>query len=133
MWPGDGSHIGSSVQRDHLRKVGFYADPEVLAFARRHDLALVMPRQCPAKDAPGDDMDMDPRHGVGRALFTALEQFATASGHPELSNTKLILLGFSGCWGSRVPVRSLRISWGWPQTEWSRQSLRILAISTRSA
>jgi len=74
----------------------FYSDPEVLAFARRHDLALVMPHQCPAKDAPGDDMDMDPRHGVGRALFTALEKFATASGHPELSNTKLILLGFSG-------------------------------------
>lgn len=74
----------------------FYSDPEVLAFARRHDLALVMPHQCPAKDAPGDDMDMDPKHGIGRALFTALGQFATASGHPELANAKLILLGFSG-------------------------------------
>jgi len=41
-------------------------------------------------------MDMDPSHGVGRALFTALEQFAAASGHQELAKAKLILLGFSG-------------------------------------
>ena len=54
----------------------FYSDPDVLTFARRHDLALVMPHQCPAKAAPGDDMDMDPRHGIGRALFAALDQLA---------------------------------------------------------
>jgi hypothetical protein len=41
-------------------------------------------------------MDMDPSHGVGRALFTALEQFARQSGHAELSTAKLIVLGFSG-------------------------------------
>ena len=74
----------------------FYSDPDVLAFARGHDVAMVMPRQCPAKAAPGDDMDMDPAHGIGRALFTALEQLATVSAHPELATTKLILLGFSG-------------------------------------
>ena len=76
----------------------FYSDPEVVAFARRHDLALMMPHQCPAKNAPGgpNEMDMDPSHGVGRALFTALDQFARASGHSELSSAKLILLGFSG-------------------------------------
>jgi hypothetical protein len=79
----------------------FYSDPEVLAFARRHDLALVMPHQCPAKDAPGDDMDMDPKHGIGRALFTALEQFATASGHLELSNAKLFLTYATR--GARLP------------------------------
>jgi hypothetical protein len=45
----------------------FYSDREVIAFARRHHLALLMPHQCPARNAPG-----------------------------ELSSAKLILLGFSG-------------------------------------
>jgi len=76
----------------------FYSDPNVVAFARRHDLALMMPHQCPAKNAPGGpkEMDMDPSHGIGRALFSALDQFARQSGHAELSSAKLILLGFSG-------------------------------------
>src|ERR1039457_6458054 len=76
----------------------FYSDPDVVAFARRNDLALMMPHQCPAKNAPGGpkEMDMDPSHGVGRALFTSLDQFAHQSGHAELSSAKLILLGFSG-------------------------------------
>lgn len=76
----------------------FYSDPEVVAFARRHDLALMMPHQCPAKIAPGGpkEMDMDPSHGVGRALFTALDQLAHETGHAELAKAKLILLGFSG-------------------------------------
>jgi len=76
----------------------FYSDSDVVAFARRYDLALMMPHQCPAKDAPGGphEMDMDPSHGIGRALFTALDQFARQTGHSELSTAKLILLGFSG-------------------------------------
>jgi hypothetical protein len=76
----------------------FYSDPDVIAFAQHHDLALMMPRQCPGKNAPGGpgEMDMEPSHGVGRALFTALDQFAQQTGHPELSSAKLILLGFSG-------------------------------------
>lgn len=81
--------------RDIMR---FYSDPDVVAFAQRHHLALMMPHQCPAKNAPGgpEEMDMDPSHGIGRALFTALDQFAQRSGHAELSSAKLILLGFSG-------------------------------------
>jgi hypothetical protein len=76
----------------------FYSDIDVVSFARRHDLALMMPHQCVGKNAPGgpEEMDMDPNHGVGRALFTALDQFAAETGHPELSSAKLILLGFSG-------------------------------------
>jgi dienelactone hydrolase len=76
----------------------FYSDPDVVDFARRHDLGLMMPQQCPARNAPGgpQEMDMDPSHGVGRALFTALDQLARQSGHGELSSAKLILLGFSG-------------------------------------
>lgn len=78
--------------------IKFYSDPDVIAFARRHNLALMMPHQCPAKNAPGgpEEMDMDPSHGVARALFTALDQFSQQSGHPELSSAKLVLLGFSG-------------------------------------
>ena len=76
----------------------FYSDADVSAFARRHDLALLLAHQCPAKDAPGGpgEMDMDPSHGIGRALFTALDQLAVESEHAELANAKLILLGFSG-------------------------------------
>lgn len=76
----------------------FYSDPSVVAFARRRHFALMMPHQCVGKNAPGgrEEMDMDPTHGVGRALFTALDQLAAETGHPELSSAKLILLGFSG-------------------------------------
>jgi hypothetical protein len=82
--------------RDMLR---YYGDPDVQAFARRHDLALVVPFHCRAK-ADGD-IDVDPARGIGRALFAALSQFATVANHPELAATKLILLGFSGA-GSLV-------------------------------
>jgi len=76
----------------------FYSDPDVVAFARGHDMAIMMPHQCNGKNAPGgsDEMDMEPSHGVGRALFTALSQFAEQTRHPELSSAKLVLLGFSG-------------------------------------
>jgi len=76
----------------------FYSDSDVVQFARRQRLALMMPHQCPAKDAPGGphEMDMDPAHGVGPALFRALDQFAKQSSHSELSSAKLIVLGFSG-------------------------------------
>ena len=76
----------------------FYSDPDVVAFARRRDLGLMMPHQCPAKNAPGgpEEMDMNPSHGIGRALFSALDQFSRQSAHPELATAKLILLGFSG-------------------------------------
>jgi hypothetical protein len=76
----------------------FYSDPDVTAFARQHNFGLLMAHQCPAKNAPGgpEEMDMDPSHGVGRAILTALSQFAKQSGHPEIASAKLTLLGFSG-------------------------------------
>jgi dienelactone hydrolase len=83
--------------RDMLR---YYGDPDVQAFARKHALALLLPFHCAAKsytepDARGE-MNVDPSKGLGRALFTALMQFASASGHPELASAKVTLLGFSG-------------------------------------
>lgn len=77
--------------RDMLR---YYGDPDVQAFAERHDLALMLPFHCRAKSY--EDMNMDPARGIGRALFTALAQFAESSGHHELATTRVILLGFSG-------------------------------------
>jgi dienelactone hydrolase len=83
--------------RDMLR---YYGDPDVRGFARAHDLALLMPFHCAAKSytEPGarGEMNVDPSKGLGRALFAALTQLASASRHPELASAKVILLGFSG-------------------------------------
>ncbi len=63
-----------------------YSDPAVEAFARHLHLAILLRSHCPGK-LPEDrgDMNMDPAKGLGRALFTALEQFARTTGHAELS------------------------------------------------
>ncbi|PYX63866.1 MAG: hypothetical protein DMG74_15120 [Acidobacteria bacterium] len=71
-----------------------YFDPEVTAFAERHDVALVLARHCRSKTE--NDMDIIPEHGIGRALLAALNQFARQSQHPELAGSKLILFSFSG-------------------------------------
>jgi dienelactone hydrolase len=76
-----------------------YFDPEVTAFAERHDLALVLARHCRAKTEEPDkaqDMDIIPEHGIGRALLQSLNQFSQQSRHPELAESKLILFSFSG-------------------------------------
>ena len=77
--------------RDMLR---YYGDPDVQAFARQHDLALLLAFHCRAKAY--EDIDVDPARGIGRALFAALSQFGQRSGHPELSSARVVLLGFSG-------------------------------------
>ena len=75
----------------------FYSDPDVLAFAEKNDLAMVLARQCPAtRTAEKGEMDMYPEHGLGRSLFTALDALGQEGGHPELGRAKLIVLGFSG-------------------------------------
>jgi dienelactone hydrolase len=76
-----------------------YFDPQVTAFAERHDLALLLARHCRAKTEQSDkteDMDIIPEHGIGRALLQSLNQFAEQSHHPELAGSKLILFSFSG-------------------------------------
>lgn len=72
----------------------YYGDPDVQALAQRNDLALLLAFHCRAKSY--EDINADPAKGLGRALFTALQQFAAASKHPELASAKLIMLGFSG-------------------------------------
>ena len=72
----------------------FYEEPEIAAFAREHDLAMLMPMGCPAKDH--GDIDVDPNRGLGRALLTAVDQLSVIANHPELKTAPLIVLGFSG-------------------------------------
>ena len=77
----------------------FYSDSDVLAFAKRNDVAMVLAIQCPASEpetGEKGEMDMNPKHGLGRSLFSALNTLGTESGHPELRDAKLIVLGFSG-------------------------------------
>jgi dienelactone hydrolase len=74
--------------------VRFYNNPDVLSFANKHRLAMMMPRHCAAKNH--EDMDIDPSNGLGRALFAALDQFSTQTRHPELRTAPVILLGYSG-------------------------------------
>jgi predicted esterase len=73
----------------------FYEESEVSSFAREHDLAMLMPMGCPATDH-GGDIDVDPSHGLGRALLTAVDQLSVTANHPELKTAPLIILGFSG-------------------------------------
>ena len=77
----------------------YYSDPDVLAFAKRNRVAMVLAIQCPASQpetGEKGEMDMNPKHGLGRSLFSALNTLGTESGHPELRDAKLIVLGFSG-------------------------------------
>jgi hypothetical protein len=77
----------------------YFDDPAVVMFARRHEMALVLAHQCPAKDPPTHEtgeMDMDVSRGVARSIDAALDDFGKQSGHAEIARAKLIVLGFSG-------------------------------------
>ena len=82
--------------QDYLR---WYQDRQIRAFANEHHLALVLAMQCRSKER--DDMIVEPRQGVGRALFAAIDQFAVSDGQPELKTAPLIVMGWSGA-GSLV-------------------------------
>jgi len=77
--------------RDSLN---WYHDSRVRGFAREFNLALVLTMHCRSKER--EDMNVEPSRGIGRALFTALDQFAEQEQHSELRKAPIILLGFSG-------------------------------------
>ena len=77
--------------QDYLK---WYEDRQVRAFAREHQLALVLAAHCRSKER--EDMIVLPEKGSGRALFTALDQFAVAEGRPELKSIAIIAMGWSG-------------------------------------
>jgi dienelactone hydrolase len=72
----------------------FYRDRQVRAFADQRRLALVLAMHCRSKE--GEDMDVDPARGIGRALFAAFDQFADAEKRPELGTAPLIAMRWSG-------------------------------------
>ena len=72
----------------------WYEDRQVRAFARKHQLALVLVAHCRSKER--EDMIVLPEMGVGRALFTALDQFAVSEDRPELKSIPIIAMGWSG-------------------------------------
>ena len=72
----------------------FYEEAEVAAFAKEHDLAMLMPMACFAKDH--EDIDADPNQGLGQALLTAVDHLSITTNHPKLRTAPLLLLGFSG-------------------------------------
>ena len=72
----------------------FYRSRQVRAFAGTRDLAMVLALHCRSKER--EDMDVDPAKGIGRALFTALDQFAEAAARPELRSVPLVAMGWSG-------------------------------------
>ena len=82
--------------QDYLK---WFEDRQIRAFARGHQIALVLAMQCRSKER--EDMIVIPEKGVGRALFTALDQFADASGRPELKLAGIVAMGWSGA-GSLV-------------------------------
>ena len=77
--------------QDYLR---WYHDPQVRAFAQEHGFGLMLVMHCRSKER--EDMIVEPAKGVGRALFTAIDQFAASASRPDLKNAKLIVMGWSG-------------------------------------
>jgi hypothetical protein len=74
--------------------IRWYQDLEVRQFARESRLALMLAMQCRSKER--EDMIVEPAKGIGRALLTAVDQFAETEHRPELKKVRLILLGWSG-------------------------------------
>jgi dienelactone hydrolase len=77
--------------QDYLQ---WFHDRRVRGFASEHHLALVLAAHCRSKER--EDMIVLPEKGVGRALFSALDQFADSENRPELRTTGIIAMGWSG-------------------------------------
>jgi hypothetical protein len=71
-----------------------YYDPAIVDFAASHQMGLLLAQHCRSQER--EDMDVVPEHGIGRALLTALNQFASDSHHSELSEVPLSFFSFSG-------------------------------------
>lgn len=84
---------GVLVIYDRADSRALYADSDLRNLAAALQFGLLLPEQCNAASFP--DIQQDALAGPGRALFTALDQFATLAGHPELAKSNVLLFGFS--------------------------------------
>src|SRR5258708_3460504 len=91
--------------QDYLQ---WFHDRRVQAFANGHRLALVLASDCRSKER--EDMIVLPGKGVGRALFSALDQFADSEGRQELKTIGVIAMGWPGA-GSLAA----RLAGSWPE------------------
>ena len=82
--------------QDYLQ---WFRNRRIRAFASEQQLALVLAMHCRSKER--EDMIVLPEKGAGRALFSALGQFADSEGRPELKSIGIIAMGWSGA-GSLV-------------------------------
>lgn len=87
------STTGVWVIFERADSLGLWQTPDLQALARDLRLALVYAHQCNA--ASYSDIQSDGRKGPARALKSALTQFASISGHPEIETANLGLFGFS--------------------------------------
>jgi hypothetical protein len=84
---------GVLVIFDRSDSADLFTDAGVRSFAGALQLGLLLPQQCDA--ASFGDIQQNAFAGPGRALFTALDQLATATSHPELAQANVVLFGFS--------------------------------------
>ncbi len=70
-----------------------FQDDQVRRAADQIGFSIVFAHECDAKSYP--DLQSNASKGPGRALFQALNQFASTTGHSELASAKVILYGFS--------------------------------------
>lgn len=70
-----------------------FNDPQIQDMAAKLHLVTVFAHQCNSKVT--GDIQGDATKGPGRAIFAALNKYATDNGHPEIATNKLILSGFS--------------------------------------
>jgi hypothetical protein len=84
---------GVLVIYDRADSVNLFDDAGVRSLAGSLALGLLFPEQCNA--ASFDDIQQNAFAGPGRALFTALDQLAALSSHPELEGSNVLLFGFS--------------------------------------
>jgi hypothetical protein len=73
--------------QDYLQ---WFQERRIRAFATEHDIALVLAMHCRSKER--GDMIVLPEKGVGRSLFSALDQFADSERRPELKSIGIIAM-----------------------------------------
>lgn len=97
-------------EREDTSKI--FSDQQVREMAARLSYSLIFAHECNA--ASHDDFQTDPAAGPGRALVAGIDQLAQVTQHPELSQAKIIVYGFSagGLLALQLPDYAPNRIWG---------------------